>query len=80
MSGGMGPSRTETLSSTLAPKLETSLDTSSLFDEDMFNFNGPRKPANEPNTSGGAGALAPNGPKIASNTVIEGVGGLWLNF
>jgi hypothetical protein len=55
-----------------APRLETTLDTSSLFGDDMFEFDRPRKGKND-GGSMDAVTIIPPTPKIASNSIINSV-------
>jgi len=54
------------------PKLETTLDTTSLFGDDMFDFSSSKKD-NKDASSPGIGSLTPTAPKIASNSIINPV-------
>ncbi|KAI5783543.1 hypothetical protein EDC01DRAFT_210496 [Geopyxis carbonaria] len=57
------------MSTATPPKLETSLDTSSLFgNDDMFDFSGSKKSTNDGN-SRGIGSITPTAPKIASSII-----------
>jgi hypothetical protein len=55
------------------PKLETTLDTSSLFGEDMFDFVGSKKDKVDESSRDGFGSITPTAPKIASNSIITPV-------
>ncbi|KAF8544803.1 hypothetical protein BDD12DRAFT_872536 [Trichophaea hybrida] len=52
------------------PKLETTLDTTSLFGDDMFDFSSSKKDKKD-GSSSGIGSLMPTAPKIASNSIIN---------
>ncbi|KAL7270477.1 hypothetical protein RUND412_006819 [Rhizina undulata] len=62
------PPRRSTMSTTTPPKLETSLDTSSLFGDDMFSFS-TKNGTNDISS----GVVTPTAPKIASNSIINTV-------
>jgi len=55
------------------PKLETTLDTSSLFGDDMFDFVGSKKDKKGEGLRGGLGAITPAAPKIASDSITSSV-------
>ncbi len=61
-----GP-RTNSMTAITPPRLETSLDTSSLFGEDMFDFNAPK------NSKDINSQVTPTAPKLASNAIINPV-------
>lgn len=68
---GPTPPRRGTMSSATPPRLETSLDTSSLFGDDMFSF-GTSKGA-PPVAGGGIGPIPHTAPKLASARIINTV-------
>lgn len=79
--GGIyGPSspRRENMTST-PPKLETTLDTGSLFGEDMFSFSASKGSGVPPATGGGIGAIPHTAPKLASTRIINTVNLTSLN-
>jgi len=55
------------------PKLETTLDTSSLFGDDMFDFVGSTKDKKSEGSRGGLGSIMPTTPKIASDSITNSV-------
>jgi len=57
-----------------APRLETTLDTSSLFGDDMFEFDRLKKGKND------GGSIIPTTPKIASNSIINSVCDFQISF
>lgn len=74
--GGLyGPTspRRGTMSSAIPPKLETSLDTSSIFGDDMFSFGTSKGSGAPPVTGGGIGAIPHTAPKLASTRIINTV-------
>lgn len=62
--------RRENMTST-PPKLETTLDTGSLFGEDMFSFSVSKGSGVPPATGGGIGAIPHTAPKLASTRIIN---------
>ncbi|RPA92140.1 hypothetical protein L873DRAFT_1711062 [Choiromyces venosus 120613-1] len=65
--GPTSPGRKDSMSTATPPRLDTALDTSSLFGEDMFSFTTSRTTA-RPESSGGMGHTA---PKLASSSIIN---------
>ncbi|CUS10737.1 unnamed protein product [Tuber aestivum] len=64
--GPTSPGRKDSMSTATPPRLDTTLDTSSLFGEDMFSFTTSKATA-RPESSGGMGHTA---PKLASSSII----------
>lgn len=68
--GNYAPTSPTSMSTATPPRLDTALDTSSLFGDDMFSFTTSKTSSARPSSGGGIGHTA---PKLASNSIINTV-------